>query len=87
MMNRKMPTTDAEWRSYLSRLVKAHLAAAGMNYADLARELEKMGVPTYNKLISSKLRIGNFSAMFLLQSLVAMGVEELELPRRNEKLR
>lgn len=82
MMKRTIPTTEAEWRSYLSRLVKAHLGAVGMNYADLARELKKMGVPTYNKLISSKLRIGNFSAQFLLQSPVAMGVEELELPRK-----
>lgn len=82
MLSRKLPTNEEEWRSYMTRLIKTHLAAAGMSYADLAKELERMGVPTDNKLISSKLRIGGFSAMFLIQALVAMRVEQIELPLR-----
>lgn len=80
MRNIKLPTTTAGWEHMARAMVKAELALAGMNHIDLQSALRKLGVEQSTSNISAKLAKGRFSAVFLLQALVAIGVEEIHLP-------
>ncbi|MCK0139617.1 DUF6471 domain-containing protein [Aliiroseovarius sp. F47248L] len=63
-----------EWESKAANLLKAELKRAGITYAELA---ERIGEKEVN--IRNKLSRGKFSAAFLIQSLVAIGQNELRL--------
>lgn len=82
-----LPNSQHEWNKFASAVLKANLKAAGMNYKDLSRRLAEMGVDFDNKIISSKLRVGSFTATFFMQALCACGVDVIELPQaRNDKV-
>lgn len=58
---------------------------AQMKLADLESALAKMGLEHDQKNISAKINRGKFSATFLVQMLVAIGVEQLDLPSAGEE--
>lgn len=84
MKKTKLPNDAAGWEHFAGALVKAELKMAGMRYADLQAELRKLGVEQTTSNISAKLNEGRFTAVFLMQALVAIGVETIELPRREQ---
>jgi Domain of unknown function (DUF6471) len=51
-----------------------------MEYKDLEIKLADIGIHQSANAISLKLSRGTFSAAFLLQTFVAMGVDEINLP-------
>ena len=79
-----VPATADEWRDFCGNLVKANLKLSGMEYKDLEIKLAEIGIHQSANAISLKLSRGTFSAIFLLQTLVAMGVDEINLPLRIE---
>lgn len=63
-----------EWETKAANLLKAELKRKGVTYAQLS---ELIGEKEVN--IRNKLSRGKFTAAFLLQSLGAIGVQDLRL--------
>jgi hypothetical protein len=60
-------------------LLKAELKRKGITYAQLAERLAAMGVPEKEANIRTKLVRGRFTAVFLVQCLVAIGSDRIRL--------
>lgn len=71
--------TDAEWQDRTKNLLKAELKRKGVSYKDLAEKLTALGFPDSERNISNKLSRGSFTAVFMLQVLEAIDVQELRL--------
>jgi hypothetical protein len=69
------------WVKELKGLLKAELARKNMRYPDLVRRLAAVGVAENEANLRNKISRGNFSGVFLLQCLMAIGVTDLRLPR------
>lgn len=67
------------WQDRVKTLLKVELTRQNITYGELAERLRKMGVPETEPNVRNKLSRGTFSAMFLIQSLEAIGVKELRL--------
>lgn len=67
------------WQDRVKTLLKVELTRQNITYGELAERLRKMGVPETEPNVRNKLSRGTFSAMFLIQSLEALGVKELRL--------
>ena len=65
--------TDKEWQDKVKGILKAELKRKGVSYADLATKLTAMGIPETERNISNKLSRGSFTAVFFVQSLIAIG--------------
>jgi len=63
-----------DWEAFAANLLKAELKRKGVTYAQLAELIEDKEVNIRNKLAR-----GKFTAAFLLQSLSAVGVQEIKL--------
>jgi hypothetical protein len=55
----------------------------GLTYADLVERLKAFGVDDNERNIRNKVARGTFSAAFLLDCLLALGVETLDLKAYN----
>lgn len=71
--------TDAEWQDRTKNLLKAELKRKGVGYRDLADKLAAIGVHDSERNISNKLSRGSFTAVFLVQCLVAIGARDLRI--------
>jgi transcriptional regulator with XRE-family HTH domain len=60
-------------------LLKAELKRKGITYAELARRLGEMGIEEREANIRTKLVRGRFTAVFLVQCLMAIGSDRLRL--------
>lgn len=83
-LNLELPSNQAEWDQLAPVILRTHMTLAGMNYVDLAERLGQLGMKTDNKALSTKMRIGKFSATFFLRALIACGVQEVTLPASRE---
>ena len=66
-----------EWVEHAKGLLKAELKRRNVSYRELAERLTRMGVPESERNIANKISRGGFTATFLLQSLRAIGVDEV----------
>ena len=80
MRSTKLPEDAAGWEHLVGALVKSELKLGGVNYIDLQAELKKLNVDQSTSNISANPNPGRFSAVFLLQAMVAIGVHKIELP-------
>jgi len=71
--------TKDYWAQRARNLLKGELARRGLNYADVAASLKKIGVNETPENIRNKINRGTFSALFLLQVLNAIGCKTLNL--------
>jgi hypothetical protein len=71
--------TDKEWQDRVKGLLKAELKRKGVGYAQLAEKLTAMGIPETERNISNKLSRGSFTAVFFVQSLLAIGVHSVRV--------
>ncbi len=71
--------TETEWEKRVSNLLKAELKRKGVTYVQLAEKLAEIGVEEKAANIKNKLSRGKFSAVFLIQSLSAIGVRSVAL--------
>ena len=70
---------NAEWEARTKGLLKAELKRKGVTYAQLVEKLASIGVVDSEPNIRNKLARGNFTAVFFLQCLEAIGTSSLRL--------
>lgn len=70
---------DPKWATGVSRLIKAHMAATGISYADLSQKLKTMGTIQSPENLRVKINRGNFGAQLFVQLLIVMGKTEINL--------
>jgi len=75
-----MPEKDTH-EARVSAILKSEIKLAEVTYAELAKRLTDMGIPTQEPSVRNKLSRGKFSAAFMLQCLEAIEVKELRLSR------
>lgn len=69
------------WSEELKGLLKAEIARRNLKYPDLVKRLAGIGVEENEANLRNKISRGNFSAIFLLQCLMAIGASEVRIPR------
>jgi hypothetical protein len=72
-----MPEADRADR--ISRFLKAELKRHKVSYDELARRLNKAGARETKASIANKLSRGQFSAIFFVDTLRAIGIEKVDL--------
>lgn len=70
---------DRDWPGQAKRLLRTEMTRRNMTHDDLVKRLAEIGVAETNGNVRNKLHRGQFSAIFLLQCLTAMGVTTLRL--------
>ena len=70
---------DKEWQDHVKGILKAELKRKNVSYRQLAEKLGEIGIQETELNIKNKLSRGGFSAVFFVQCLKAIGVQELRL--------
>jgi hypothetical protein len=68
-----------KWEKCASKLLKAELAKRDISYIQLKEKLAVIGVEKTTSHIGATLSRGTFSAVFLLQCLLAIGIKNLQI--------
>ena len=68
-----------EWNQRATNLLKSEMARAGVNYEDLMRRLEEIGIEESYKGLANKINRGAFSFVFFMQCMRALGITEVRL--------
>jgi hypothetical protein len=71
--------TDRDWEQMVKSLLKAELKRRDVTYAQLVGKLADIGVMDSEPNIRNKLSRGKFTAVFMIQCLVAIGATEIRL--------
>jgi len=69
------------WNEALKGVLKGEIARKNLKYPDLVKRLAEIGVKENEANLRNKISRGNFSAIFLLQCLLAIGAGEVRIPR------
>jgi hypothetical protein len=67
-----------DWEAKASNLIKAELKRKGVTYAQLVKKLAEIGVDEKEANIKNKLSRGKFTAVFLLQCMMAIGCQRID---------
>lgn len=70
---------NTQWEAKVKGLLKAELKRRGISYNQLVEKLAAIGVVENEPNIRNKLARGKFTAVFLVQCLVAIGATSLRL--------
>lgn len=76
--------TDDDWADDAKRLLRAEMTRRGVTYDGLAERLAALGIDDSAVNIRNKVARGKFSAVFLLQTLQALGCRNLRLGEDGE---
>ena len=68
-----------EWNNKAKNIIKAELSKKGIDYIELAKKLNKIGVEETQMNIANKINRGTFNFTFALQIFEALGIENLRL--------
>ena len=68
-----------DWEAKVQGLLKAELKKRGVTYAQLVEKLAAVGVSETEPNIRNKLARGKFTAVFMVQCLMAIGSHVLRL--------
>lgn len=71
--------TDNEWEAKVKGILKAELARKGLSYKELVGKLAALGISETPENIANKISRGKFTAVFLLQCLVAIDCTTIRL--------
>jgi hypothetical protein len=71
--------TNRDWQAMAKGIIRAELARRQLTYAELAERLAAIGVTDNERNISNKVNRGTFSAVFFLQCMEAIGVQNVHL--------
>lgn len=75
-----MPTTNSDvWVERTKRILRGEMKRRGVGYNELAALLNEIGIPENPRNIANKVARGGFSAVFLVQCLVAMGARDVRV--------
>ena len=72
------PVTQ-EYEEKVKNLLKGELKRRGVTYGQLVEKLAAIGVTDTERNLNNKISRGGFSASFMLQCLVAIGVNEFRI--------
>lgn len=70
---------DKAWEDRVKGMLKAELKRRNVGYRELAEKLTAMGIPETERNIANKISRGGFTAVFLVQCLLAVGAHTLRL--------
>jgi hypothetical protein len=73
------PSNEESWGPAVRGLIRVEMFRRGLNFAALSRALQNVGVTENERNLRNKVARGTFSAVFLVQCMVAMGVESIPL--------
>jgi 3-mercaptopyruvate sulfurtransferase SseA len=74
-----MARKTKDWQALVKGILKGELARRDLSYADLADKLGEIGIKENRRNITNKVGRGNFSAVFLVQCLEAIGVKTIRI--------
>ena len=69
------PTRD--WHEEVKGILKAEIKRRSLTYAQLSERLERIGVEESERNLRTKISRGNFTAVFFIQCIAALGVRNL----------
>ena len=72
---------DKAWEETAKNMLRAEMMRRGISYATLAEMLSGIGVGDNELNVKNKVGRGKFSAVFLLQCFMALGVEWIQVPK------
>jgi hypothetical protein len=70
---------NENWNVLATNTIKAELARAGVNYEELVRRLDKIGVKESYTGVAAKINRGTFSFLFFMQCMRALGIKDIRL--------
>jgi len=70
---------DRDWVAYTKGLLRSEMMRKGVNYKGLVERLAAAGIRETEANLRNKISRGGFTAAFLVQCLVVMGVASLRL--------
>ena len=71
--------TETEWHDLVKGMLRAEIKRRSMTYEQLAAKLAEIGVNERPTNLRNKVARGGFSAVFFVQCLRAIGVEQMSL--------
>lgn len=71
--------STSEWKKKASNLLKSELKKRDVNYTELCRRLQEIGLLETVASITTKINRGTFSFAFFLQSMQVIGANTLHL--------
>ena len=72
-------TKGIDWQAYAKGFLKAELKRRHVGYRELAEKLGEFGIHETEANIANKISRGGFTAIFLLQVLVAIGARDVHI--------
>ena len=70
---------DRDWTAYTKGLLRGEMAKRQITYKGLVEKLAVLGISETEANLRNKISRGGFTGAFLVQCLVAMGVNALRL--------
>ncbi len=70
---------DRDWTAYTKGLLRAEMTRRQLSYRDLVAKLDAIGIRETEANLRNKISRGGFTGAFLIQCLVAMGVNVLRI--------
>lgn len=83
-MTQELDIRDADWEQLVKNILRAEMMRRGVSYEQLATRLAAIGVEDNVLNLRNKVARGRFTATFFTQCLVALGVDELQVPDARE---
>ena len=71
--------TTRDWQAQAKGIIRGELKRRNLSYRDLAERLAKIGVNDSEPNIANKIARGSFTAVFFLQCMEAIGVQNIHL--------
>jgi hypothetical protein len=71
--------TSRDWQAHTKGIIRGELKRRNLSYKDLADRLQAIGVKETERNISNKIARGGFTAVFFLQCMEAIGVQNIHL--------
>jgi hypothetical protein len=71
--------TSRDWQAQAKGIIRGELKRRNLGYKDLAERLQAIGIKENERNISNKIARGGFTAVFFLQCMEAIGVQNIHL--------
>ena len=68
-----------KWHNQAANVLKGEMARVGVNYVELVKRLQAMGLDESYSSVSSKINRGTYSFVFFMQCMKAIKVKQISL--------
>lgn len=81
MTENSNPIVDEKaWEELVKNLLRAEMMRRGVSYTALVERLAEIGISDNELNLRNKVSRGRFTAVFLMQCMLALGVDLLQIP-------